>query len=288
MKFTQILLVVILSAVVSFGVMKFGTQQGAGASVQETAYQRVLRTGEIQCGYSVYAPYFTKDATTGQFGGIWHDLMEALGEHLGLKIVWAQEVGLGEIATALDSKRIDVYCGGLWTAGKRVRAVDFLKPSAFEPMLVYVRADDHRFDNDITGLNDPSIKFSSIDGEGGGLTAAEEFPKASLLSLPQMSNYSDMFIQVAEKKADAFLAAPSGVAAYMKNNPGVLRPLTAQPVKIMPVALAVRYGEGELRNMLNQAQDDVIYNGQMEKIIAKSEVNKGDFWRIGKPYDINK
>jgi len=253
---------------------------------QESAYDRVLRTGTLRCGYAVFAPYMTKDPATGALGGIWHDFTEAIGDHLGLKIVWVEEVGLGEINTALDTGRVDVYCAGLWTAGKRVRVVDYLDASAYEPALAFVRVDDHRFDNDLSLINDPGISVSAIDGEGAGLIAAEDFPKAKSVSLPQMSNYADMFNQVATRKADVTFAAPSGAAVFLKNNPGTLRPILNKPLRIFPVALAVKYGENKLRDMLNQAQKDVIYNGKMDKIIAQNEVNKGDFWHVAVPYMI--
>lgn len=254
-------------------------------SIKESAYERVMRTQTLRCGYAVWAPYLTKDSATGAVGGIWHDFTETLAAHLGLKVEWAEEVGFGEISTALDSRRIDAYCAGLWTAGKRMRVVDYLKPSAFEPMVVYVRANDHRFDTNLEMLNDPSVIFSTIDGEGGGLVAAEEFPKARTASLPQMTSAADMFNQVVMKKADAFLSAPSGVAAFLINNPESLRALN-KPVRIFPVALAVKFGENELKDMLNQAQDYVIENGEMEKILSTGEYNKNDFWRTASPYAV--
>lgn len=250
---------------------------------KESAYDRVLQKNELRCGYSVYPPYFIKDPTTGALSGIWHDLAEVMADHLGVKIVWAEEIGLGDMGIALDSNRIDMYCGGVWTAGKRLRSVDFLKPSAFEPILAYVRADDHRFDNDLSLLNNSNVTVSVIDGEGGALTAAEEFPKAKTASLPQTANYADMFMQVIAHKAVFLLSAQSGAAVFLKSNPGTLRPIM-KPIRLYAASFVVKYGEDKLRDLLNQAQDDVIYNGEMEKILSRYEVNKGDFWRVAVPY----
>jgi polar amino acid transport system substrate-binding protein len=258
----------------------------AADTQKETAYDRVMRTGEIRCGYTSYPPYLMKDVTTGVISGIWHDLTEAVADHLGLKIVWAEEVGYSDISIALDSGRIDMYCTGLWTAGKRVRVVNFLKPSAFEPMLAYVRFDDHRFDTNITKINDPNVSISTMDGEGGGLIAREDFPKAKLVSLPQLSTSSDMFNQVVMRKADVVISAPSGVAGFIKANPGSLRPVPSKPLRVFPVSLVVKYGESDLRDMINQAQEDIIYSGKMDKFISMYEVNKGDFWHVAVPYTV--
>jgi polar amino acid transport system substrate-binding protein len=291
MKFSQVILVVVLSVVTSLATVTYLAPklQNASPPVQqqpakESAYDRVMRTSELRCGYAVYAPYFTKDPTTGAIGGIFHDEAEAIGEHLGLKVVWAAEVGLGDVSAALNSEKIDAFCGALWTAGKRVRVINFLKPASFEPLLVYVRADDHRFDNDISLINDPNVKVSTIDGEGGGLTGAEDFPKAKMVSLPQLASYADMFEQVITHKADVLFSGPLGADEFMKTHPGVLRPLLNHPLRIFPDDFAVKYGEDKLRDMLNQAQDDIIYSGKMEKILSHGEPSKGDFWRVAPAY----
>ncbi len=285
MKFPHILLVVLLSLATAFVTAQFVLSHTTETAItKDNSYQRVRKTSVLRCGYGVLAPYFTKDAATGAFGGIWHDYTEAVADHLGVKVVWAEEVGLGDVSAALDARKIDVYCGGLWTAGKRVQAVDFLKAPYYEPMFAYVRTDDHRFDADIDLINDPSVHVSTIDGEGSGLLAAEKFPKATMVSLPQLSNYADMFKQVVTKKADVVLSAPSGAAAFIKNNPESLRAILTQPIKVFPVALAVRYGDNELRDMLNQAQEDVILGGTLDKIMGKYEETKEEFWKVARPY----
>lgn len=286
MKPWHLILVIMVSVVTTLITARYVVPQGIAVSSahEESAYERVLRTNTLRCGYDVTSPYFIKDPKTGALSGIWYDFTEAVADHLGIKVIWTQEIGRGDISAALGSNKIDAYCSGLWSAGKRVRVIDYLHATAYEPLLPYVRSQDHRFDHNLNAINDPSVRVSTMDGEGGGLVASEDFPKAKLVSLPQLANYADMFNQVVTNKADILFAAPSGVAPFLKNNPGTLRPLADKPLRIFPVSQAVLYGEGELRDMLNQAQDDVINNGTMDKIISKYEVNKGDFWRITKPY----
>jgi ABC-type amino acid transport substrate-binding protein len=258
---------------------------GVAQAAKETAYQRIMRTGEIRCAYANFAPYFIKDSGTGAFSGIWHDHTEAVAKDLGLKVAWTEEVGLGDVSAALDANRVDAFCGGLWSAGKRVRAMDFTRSTAFEPILAYVRIDDHRFDNDLGTMNDPKIVVSTIDGEGGWMAASDDFPKAKLASLPQLATYADMFNQVVTHKADVVFAAPPGAAAFIKNNPNTIRPIL-KPIRLYTCGFAIKYGENELHNMLNQAQNDLIWNGELDKILAAYEQNKNDFWRPAPPYDL--
>lgn len=288
MKTSYILLIILLALIAGFSGAKLAGKSGDTQTVKtETAYQRVIRTGVIKCGYSVFAPYFTKDPVSGAYGGLWYEQTEAIAKHLGLKVEWAEEIGIANVAAALDSNRVDAYCSGLWAAGERVRSVDLLDPTAFEPMFVYVRTDDHRFDDDIKPVNQPSVRISTMDGEGGSLIAAEDFPNSTLVSLPQTATYADMFNQVVQNKADLVIAAPAGAAAFLQNNPGTIHAISKFPLRVFGCGISIKYGETDLRNMLNRAQRNLIDNGQIEKILAKGEVNPGDFWPPNKSYGEN-
>ena len=66
MKNSHILLVLILSAAIAFGVVKLTAQHSSDTPVQESAYDRVLRTGELRCGYAFWPKVFMKDPQTGE------------------------------------------------------------------------------------------------------------------------------------------------------------------------------------------------------------------------------
>ncbi|MBI1309290.1 MAG: transporter substrate-binding domain-containing protein [Proteobacteria bacterium] len=257
---------------------------GGGEGHKESAYERVMRTGVLRCGYIVWAPYITKDPKTGEISGIWHDFTEEIGKVLNLKIVWAEEVTYGDIAASMQSGRVDAFCGGLWAVGERIRVIDFARPITFQPILPYVRTADHRFDHDLSLINSPQVKVSTIDGEAGELVAQEDFPKAQLASLPQLSPASDMFNQVVTGKADVFFANPGSMSTFLANNPGKVRALDVKPLRIFPEAYAVAYGQGDLREMLDKASRALIYQGIVDKIVQKYETPGAGFWRVAPDY----
>jgi ABC-type amino acid transport substrate-binding protein len=59
---------------------------------KESAFDRILRTQTIRCGYVVYPPSIIKDPNTGRLSGIFYDITEKMGERLNLKIEWTEEV----------------------------------------------------------------------------------------------------------------------------------------------------------------------------------------------------
>lgn len=44
-----------------------------GKAPKETAFERIMRTGTMRCGYVVWAPYLSVDPKTGQMGGVAYD-----------------------------------------------------------------------------------------------------------------------------------------------------------------------------------------------------------------------
>jgi ABC-type amino acid transport substrate-binding protein len=149
----------------------------------ETALDRVLRTGKIRCSYAIYSSYFRKDPNTGALTGIFHDVMEEVGKNAGLKIDWTEEVGYVNIFPGLESNRCDAFCGGLWPNASRAKAAAFSIPINYSAITTWVRPDDHRFDQDLRLINDPSVRIATLDGAMEDLIAKTDFPKAKRVSL---------------------------------------------------------------------------------------------------------
>ena len=59
----RLFLTVLLSVVLSLLAVSIYTGEGKSGA-KESAYDRVLRTGVLKCGYSVWPPYYTQDPNT--------------------------------------------------------------------------------------------------------------------------------------------------------------------------------------------------------------------------------
>lgn len=93
MRISHLVLVVFLSCVSAFVTVKFLNRNSAGA--QETAFERVVRTNTLRCGYYVFPPITSRDVKTQKLSGLSIDMMERIGQSSGLKIEWAEEVDFG-------------------------------------------------------------------------------------------------------------------------------------------------------------------------------------------------
>jgi ABC-type amino acid transport substrate-binding protein len=152
---------------------------------------------------------------------------------------------------------------------------------------IYVRADDHRFDNGVAAINDPAIKIAVIDGGMADKIATSDFPKAVKFSIPELSDYSALLMNVVTGKADVSISASHEAHGFLQANPGTLREVkTDFPIRVLPNTIFFAKGEFELASMINSALDEIYYKGQLEKIIAQYEPFPGAFYRVAAPYQL--
>ena len=290
MKLSQLLLVVAISVIVtvitSVCMISHNEENNVPKNnIRESAYDRVMRTQTIRCGYAVWPPSIIKDPNTGSLSGIEYEYVEALGAALKLKIDWAEEIGWGDFPAALEAGRIDAFCVGPWPNSARARQVDFVQPIFYQPLYAYARADDLRFDNNLDAINNPNITVATIDGEMSSMIAVKDFPQAKTMQLPQLSTASEPMLNIVDKKADVAFTDPVSFAEYDTKNPGKLRRIPSKmPIRVFGVPLAIARGQDELRRMLDTSTIELLSSGQIEKIIVKYEQYPGTLLRVAPSY----
>lgn len=254
---------------------------------QETAMQRILKSGKIRCGYLVYSSYFQKEPNTGKLSGIFHDLMEEIGKNANLKVEWTEEVGYQGIFPGLQSNRFEVFAGGLWPNTSRARAAAFSAPVFYSAITAWVRPDDIRFDKDVSIVNSPQYSIATIDGAMEDLISKNDFPKAKRLSLPELSPFIQNLLNVTTRKADITFAEPMVVKEFLKTNPGALKQVGAdKPVRIFGNCFAIKPGEDELKDFLDVAVQEIVNDGRAGKILARYE--RDTFYPLARPYSLPK
>lgn len=249
----------------------------------QPVYDRVMKDRTLRCGYFDYAPYVMRDPNTGKLSGSFYDLTEKLAQVMNLKVEWTQETTFTTYIEDMRTGRYDVMCGGFWPIGN-MADMAYTDPVFFVPYYVYVRADDHRFDNNVALLNDPQYKFATIDGETSSIVKSEDFPNAGNTSLPNISDVSQILLEVSTKHADATTAEPIVADLFLKHNPGTLRAIhTSEPIRVFETVWTVPAGEQKLANWLNNGVRQMLFSGYVEPIVEKYH-GKGTFLPVAKPY----
>ena len=248
----------------------------------------MISSGKIRCGYVIYPPGSIKDPNTGKLSGVFVDAMQAAADNLELKLEWTEEVGWGSMIEGLKTDRYDMICSQVWANSSRGKVADFTIPLIYSGIGIYVRADDGRFTDNLNGIDSPKVKISTIDGEMTDIIASSSFPKATRVSLPQMSDVAQVLLQVVEKKADITFVEPYIANQFLKSHPGTLKNIAQErPIRLFGNTMMFRKGEEKLKSMMNTAFQELINGGHVETLLNRYVPDKTSFYRPAYPYRVD-
>lgn len=289
MKKLLIFLVIAIFSFVMISCNSSTNNKGEVSKKEEKVIDRVLRTKKIQAAYTIYPPGCMKDKETGELYGIFIETLEKVGKELNVEIEWTEEVGWGTQIEGLKTNRYDIMGSSVWANPKRAKLAYLSDPLYYSPISIFVRADDNRWDGttDWSVLNDPSVKISTIDGGTGEVIVRNNYPKATRVSLPQLTEFSQSFMDVVHKKADLLFLEPFYGYKFLESNPNSIKNISEKtPLRMFGNCYMFKQGEDEFQNMLNIVIEDLHNSGFIEYLIKKYEEYPNTIIRVSKPYTI--
>ncbi len=237
---------------------------------QESAYERVLRTGKIRCAYGLWEPGVILDPNTGELSGIAVDIMHEIGKALNLEIEYTSEIPWDSIGTSLKAGKVDAHCAGVFATPSRARSMAFSTPLFFSPTVAFSRVGDNRFDFNLQNINNPNVIVAVSDDSITTEIYEHDFPQAKTYELPQLVPPEELFIAIQTKKADVAFNSPARLESFAKHNPDVVKVIpTEKPLRIFGNTVSVSAQEQELVRMLNTTIEQLIDGGTVDKIINK-------------------
>lgn len=259
-------------ALVVAGYANIGTP--AATAKKETAFERVQRTGELRCGYFSWPPYVMRDPNTNELTGINVDYVNAIAAEMGWKVVWAAEVGAGDVVAGLDSDKYDMMCASLWTDGPRAAALTLTQPTFYTAVFAFVRTGDTRFDGDLNKLNDPAVTLAVMDGDITSTLAKNNYPRAKTQALPQNADGAEVMMLVSTGKADAAIVGQAEVDHFNATNTIKLQRVAGVGAAyIFPEVLAVKSGEHQFKAAVDAILLRLNDNGLGQKLLAKYKLD---------------
>lgn len=283
----KIIGLIILVVAVTLITVKFTAKSSPVSTAnQKSSYDKVMNSGVIRACYIIYAPAMMKDPNTGALSGIFYETLNKAASNMGLKVDWVAEVGWGEAIEALNSDKCDIIGSDAWSNSTRGKGAEFIQPVYYSAINAYARANDTRFDKDILTANNANYKLVTIDGETSQVIAMQKFPNAKTLQLPQSTDVSQLFVNVADGKGDITFQEASTAYLYMKNNPGKIKNISpAKPVVVYGNVMMVKKGEFAFKTALDNAIIELLSNGYADDVINKYEKEfPGGFYRVAAPY----
>lgn len=262
----------------------------AVSAEKETAFERILRTGVIRCGYYVFPPVTYRDPNTNELSGFTVDMMNEIAKRASLKIEWAEEYSWSGWTESLHAGRFDVACTPNWPDIPASRVVTFGTPMFYAGIFPVVRAEDTRFEkDDLDQFNRKEITIAAPEGDALVSLTQAWFPKATLNVIPPGTDTGSFALQLLTKKADMLLWDDNGIYQFNQNNKehqlrGIARD---QPVKLQTFTLAVDRDEVVLKDFLDNAVHDLMNDGTLDRMLRKWEPEPGKtYLRVNKPYEV--
>lgn len=250
----------------------------------KTLYQKILERGSIKVGYVSYPPSFIVNSDK-TFSGIFYEVLEKIGENLGLKIEYVQEVSWDNMIETIKSGKIDMVCTGIWPTSQRGKHVDFANPFSYSVVKAYTYAGNQKFDNNLSAINSPEVKISSIDGEMTSIIANMDFPKAIRVDITQLTGVSQTLLEVKNRKAEVTFVEPIVALEFLEKNPNSIREIKGvKLLRVFPNSMMVPKNEEDFKSTLNIAINELINNGFIDRVIDKYEKYPGSYSRVQLPY----
>jgi polar amino acid transport system substrate-binding protein len=255
---------------------------------KESAFDRVMRTGVLRCGYYVFPPITNRDANTNDLSGFSVDMMNRLAERASLKIEWTEEVTFGNWVPAMQANRFDAVCTPMWPDLPQAKVVSFTHSLFFAGKYPAVLEKNPKINSKMTikDLNNETFTFVAQEGNMTLNTTKSAVPNAKLYVLPAMADGGEYYQAIATKKADAVITDANGMGQWNANNPEnrMIFLDMSHPITLQQFPLVVKRGESDLLEFLNLAIDEMNNAGEIDKILKKWEPEPGKtYLRVANP-----
>ena len=239
------------------------------AEIKETAYERVMRTKTLRCGWFAEPPFTNLDPNTNEKTGIVVDIVNKFAADYDVKTEWVTISNFAMMGEDLKQGKYDAICASLFNM-PRGGLVDSADAFVYVPAYGYVRSSETRLTS-LSQLNSADFRIAGQEGAAVTAVAQEKFPKAQFHIIPS-AELSEMLASVAAGKADVAFMIPSFYEQFSKTNPGVLKPLDPDhPLQTFVLAFGVKPQEEGLKSLFNNSLQRMMASGELASIFAKHD-----------------
>ncbi|MBW1715657.1 MAG: transporter substrate-binding domain-containing protein [Deltaproteobacteria bacterium] len=264
-------LLLALLSVIFIGSLCLGSAMAFKAEdmAKASALEEILKRGELLVGMEAgYQPFEMQDEK-GNIVGFDVDMAYEMGKAIfgkgGEKKVKLINTAWEGIIPALMTHKFDIIMSGMTVLQSRNLKVNFCQPYYYIGQCLLINKKDINKYKNYKDLNKKGVIITSKLGVTGAFTAERLMPKATLRLF---KTEPEGALQVANGLADAFIYDEPQVrvfaAKYKKDTIGIFEPLTYEPL-----AWAIRKGDPDFLNWLNNFLAQVRGDGRWEKLKQK-------------------
>ena len=249
-----------LLLLVAFAAMTIGTGNAVSGTLDEILERGSLRVG-MEPGYMPFELTNKK----GEIIGFDVDMANRMAKAMGVKLELVSTAWDG-IIPALLTKKFDIIMSGMTLTQQRNLSINFATPYILIGQSVLL---NKKFEGEVKSyadLNDPKFTVASKLGTTGEQATKRMIPNAKYISY---ETEQEGVMEVVNGKIDAFIYdMPFNAIAVSQKGAGKIVHLD-QPFTKEPLAWAIRKGDVDFLNWLNNFMEQIKYDGIYDKIYHK-------------------
>ncbi|MEA2114980.1 MAG: transporter substrate-binding domain-containing protein [Thermodesulfobacteriota bacterium] len=233
---------------------------------KSSTLEQIIQKGEIRVGFDVgYVPFEMSDKK-GNFVGFDVDLAKMMAKAMGVKFIPVNTAWDG-IIPALVTGKLDIIIAGMTVTQQRNLKVNFADPYIIVGQTVILNGKLKDTVKSYKDLNDPKYTVTSKLGTTGEQAIKRLLPKAKYKSF---EDATEAGLEVASGRADAFVYdLPTCAAFQARQGEKANTVFLDEPFTFEPLAFAIRKGDPDFLNWLNNFMRQIKNDGRYDKIYEK-------------------
>jgi ABC-type amino acid transport substrate-binding protein len=233
------------------------------AAQEESALQRIKRTGVIRVGWALFFPWMRLDEKTNKVVGMSADLYEELARALGnVKIEWVADNWV-TIPSGLQANKFDIICP-LGITFERAMVVDYTEPLMREAILFLIKKKDATRFKTMEDIDKPGVKVSTTLGTNSDLYLTRLFKKPEII---RFKSVPEGLMAMTLGKADAWASVGSSMVDALKLHPETT--VIKGHYGVGKNCMAIKQGDQIFLNWLNLFISDMKETGTLDRIFQK-------------------
>ncbi len=212
-----------------------------------------------------FPPFDSVDEDTQELIGFDVDMMEAIAADQGFKLEWVN-MGFDGLIPALEAGNIDIIASGMNASEDRREKVDFSTTYYDSGLVVAIKAGNTA----ITSIDDltTDMKAGGQIGTTGADLATDLYNEGKIKEAKIYNGLDVAVMDLQNGTIDALINDLPVTKAYMDSKPGTIE-IVGDVLNAESYGFAVKKGNSELLNQINQGMQNLKDNGQFDEIYDK-------------------
>jgi len=259
----------LLIGLVLITAMLFGFSTAAIGSdidlAKKSTLEQITKRGELRVGFEAgYLPFEMADKK-GRFIGFDIDMAKEMAKAMGVKFVPVNTAWDG-IIPALITKKFDIIISGMTATQERNLKINFADPYIIVGQTILLNKRNKGKVKSYKDLNNSKYTITSKLGTTGEQAIKRLIPRAKYKSF---ESESEAALEVLNGKADATIYDLPFCATFMAQQGKGKLIFLDEPFTFEPLAWAIRKGDPDFMNWLNNFLRQVKNDGRYAKIYAR-------------------